>query len=349
MVDISRRKDDHLDLATSGDVGFKQTTTLFEHVRLIHDALPELSLDELDTSVTLMGKRLRAPILIAGMTGGSERAERINKELASIAEERGYAFGLGSQRAMHKHPTKAATYTVRDVAPTTLLLGNMGIVQAAQMSNEDVQKLVDDVGADALCVHLNPAMELIQDEGDRDFRGGLATLERLLKHGLRLVVKETGCGLSGHVAARVRALGVEYVDVSGAGGTSWVAVETHRASEQRRPLGEAFWEWGIPTAASVALCAPHGFRGIFATGGVGSGVEIAKAVALGASVGGIARRALQAVEAGGKAGGVAFFERIETELRATMLLTGSRNLKALAQAPRIITGELAQWLALASR
>jgi isopentenyl-diphosphate Delta-isomerase len=347
MADISRRKDDHLDLATSGDVGFKQTTTLFEHVRLLHDALPELSVDELDTSIELMGKRLRAPILIAGMTGGNDRAERINKELASIAEERGYAFGLGSQRAMHKHPGKSGTYTVRDVAPNALLLGNLGIVQAAQMSNDDVQKLVDAVGADALCVHLNPAMELVQDEGDRDFRGGLATLERFVKLGLRVVVKETGCGLSGSVASRVRALGVEYVDVSGAGGTSWVAVETHRASAERRPLGEAFWEWGIPTAASVALCAPHGFRGIFATGGIQSGLDIAKAIALGASAGGIARRALQAVEAGGRPGALAFFDRIETELRAAMLLTGSRNLKALAKAPRIITGELTQWLALA--
>lgn len=347
MTDISRRKDDHLDLATSGDVGFKQTTTLFEHVQLIHDALPELSLDEVDTSLELMGKRLRAPILIAGMTGGSDRAERINRELAAVAEERGYAFGLGSQRAMHKHPGKRATYAVRDVAPNVLLLGNLGIVQATQMSNDEVKQLVASVGADALCVHLNPAMELVQDDGDRDFRGGLATLERLLGLGLRLVVKETGCGLSGHVAARVRALGVEYVDVSGAGGTSWVAVETHRASAARRPLGEAFWEWGIPTAASVAMCAPHGFRGIFATGGISSGLDIAKAVALGASAGGIARRALQAVEAGGKAGALGFFDQIETELRSAMLLTGSRNLRALAQAPRIIRGELANWLKLA--
>ena len=346
MADISRRKDDHLDLATSGDVGFKQTTTLFEHVRLIHDALPELSVDELDTSVELMGKRLRAPILIAAMTGGSERAERINKELAAVAEERGYAFGLGSQRAMHKHPDKSATYGVRDVAPTALLLGNLGIVQAAQMSNDDVKRLVDGVGADALCVHLNPAMELVQDEGDRDFRGGLATLERLRGLGVPLVVKETGCGLSSHVAARVRALGVEYVDVSGAGGTSWVAVETHRASAARRPLGEAFWEWGIPTAASVAFCSTHGFRGIFATGGIGSGLDIAKAIALGASAGGIARKALQAVEAGGKPGALAFFDQIEAELRAAMLLTGSRNLRALAKAPRLITGELADWLKL---
>jgi isopentenyl-diphosphate delta-isomerase len=346
MADISQRKDDHLELAVSGDVGFKRTTTLFEQVRLVHDALPELAMADLDTSVELMGKRLRAPILIAAMTGGSERAERINKELALIAEERGYAFGLGSQRAMHKHPGKGGTYAVRDVAPNALVLGNLGLVQAAQMTNEEVRGLVDSVGADALCVHLNPAQELIQEEGDRDFRGGMATLSRLLELGLRVVVKETGCGLSGAVAARVRALGVEYVDVSGAGGTSWVAVETHRASEARRPLGHTFWEWGIPTAASVALCAPYGFRGIFATGGISSGLDIAKAIALGASAGGIARKALQALETGGPEGARAFFERIETELRAAMLLTGSRNLAALGRAPRLLGSELAEWLKL---
>jgi isopentenyl-diphosphate delta-isomerase len=215
------------------------------------------------------------------------------------------------------------------------------------MSTDDVKRLVDGVGADALCIHLNPAMELVQDEGDRDFRGGLGTLERLLAAGLRLVVKETGCGLSGHVARRVRGLGVEYVDVSGAGGTSWVAVETQRAAAEQKSLGQAFWEWGIPTAASVALCAPHGFRGIFATGGVSSGLQIAKAIALGASAGGIARMALQALETGGEAGALSFFDRVEAELRATMLLTGSRNLAALAKAPRLVTGELAEWLKLA--
>lgn len=346
MADISRRKDDHLDLATSGDVAFERTTTLFEHVRLVHDALPELALEAVDTSLDVMGKRLRAPILIAGMTGGSERAERINKELAAIAEQRGYAFGLGSQRAMHKHPGKGHTYAVRDVAPTALLLGNLGIVQAGQMTNAEIQGLVSAVGADALCIHLNPAMELVQDDGDRDFRGGLATLERLLGLGLTLVVKETGCGISGHVARRVRGLGVEHVDVSGAGGTSWVAVETQRASSERKPFGRTFWEWGIPTAASVALCARHGFTTLFATGGVSSGLDIAKAVALGASAGGVARKALQALETGGQAAALAFFDQLESELRAAMLLTGSPNLRALRKAQRLVTGELRDWLAL---
>ncbi|HEX6277976.1 MAG TPA: alpha-hydroxy-acid oxidizing protein, partial [Polyangiaceae bacterium] len=225
MVDIGTRKQNHLDLATTGNVGFRRTSTLFECVGLVHDALPDLDTESIDPSVTVLGKRLAAPILIAAMTGGTDRARRINRELASIAEERGYAFGLGSQRAMHRDPAALATYAVRDVAPNALVLGNIGIVQAAAMTTAEVGDLVARVGADALCVHLNPAMELVQSEGDRDFRGGVAALERLSTElGVPVVVKETGCGLSPSVAQRVRAVGIRHVDVSGAGGTSWVAV-----------------------------------------------------------------------------------------------------------------------------
>jgi isopentenyl-diphosphate delta-isomerase len=345
MADIAARKADHLDLATSGDVGFQRTTTLFECVRLVHDALPELAYDEVDLSVSVCGKRLRAPILIAAMTGGHERAERINRELASIAEERGYAFGLGSQRALYRDRSRLSTYAVRDVAPNALLLGNLGVVQAGEMSTEEVRELCGLVGADALCIHLNPAMELIQDDGDRDFKGCLATIERLnAELGLPVIAKETGSGLSPSVAERLRQVGVRHVDVSGAGGTSWVAVETHRASPARKGLGEAFWDWGIPTAASVAFCARQGFETIFATGGVKSGLDVAKALALGASVGGIARRALQALEHGGRDGAVAFFEQIEGELRTALLLTGAKDARELSRKPRVVTGELAEWL-----
>ena len=345
MSDIASRKTDHLDLATSGDVGFKKTTTLFECVRLVHDALPDLDFEAIVLGTTILGKRLRAPILIAGMTGGTERAERINRELSSIAEERGYAFGLGSQRAMLKNPASRATYLVRDLAPNALLLGNVGIVQATSMSTAQISDLVNAVGADALCVHMNPAMELIQDDGDRDFRGGLATLERLVAElGVPVVSKETGCGISRGLGERLVGIGVRHVDVSGAGGTSWVAVETHRASPERRPLGEAFWEWGIPTAASVGLIQPLGFDTVFATGGMQSGLDIAKAIALGASAGGIARTALRALESRGRAGAIEFFSAVETELRMAMLLTGSRDLTALRRAARVISGELKDWL-----
>ncbi len=345
MTDIAQRKADHLDLAEKGDVAFKQTTTLFECVRLVHDALPELALDEIDTRCEVLGKTLNAPILIAAMTGGHERAESINRELASIAEERGLAFGLGSQRAILRDRAHLKSYAVRDVAPTALILGNIGIVQASAMSSEAVAELADAVGADAMCVHLNPAMELVQQEGDRDFRHGLATLHRLIDElPLPIIVKETGCGLSTAVAARLHRIGARHVDVSGAGGTSWVAVETHRATEARKELGREFWDWGIPTAASVALVARQGFQTIFATGGVKSGVDIAKAIALGASVGGIARPVLQALASGGRAGAAELLSRVETALRTTMLLTGARRLGELHHAPRIVVGELAEWL-----
>jgi isopentenyl-diphosphate delta-isomerase len=347
MADISTRKADHLDLATSGDVGFRERTTLFECVELVHDALPELDLASVDTSTTLFGKRLAAPILIAAMTGGTDRAERINRELAAIAEERGYAFGLGSQRAMLKNPKAVTTYAVRDVAPEVLLLGNLGAVQASKLTTDQVRELCAAVGADALCIHLNPAMELIQSDGDRDFRGCLTTLERLARElPIPVIAKETGCGLSGSVAERLVAHGIRHVDVSGAGGTSWVAVEMHRAAGTGRALGETFRDWGIPTAASVLFVARRGFETIFATGGIRDGLDIAKAIALGASAAGIARSSLQALEAGGRQAALAFFDRLEAELKTAMLLVGARDLAALKRAPRLLRGELAAWATL---
>lgn len=346
---IGDRKADHLTLCAEDDVGFRGRTTLLGCVRLVHDALPDLSLADLDTSVTLLGKRLRAPLVIASMTGGTDEAGRINRELASIAEERGYGFGLGSQRAMHVRPGSGSTYRVRQLAPSTLVLGNVGVVQARAMTTSEVRVLLDDVGADALCVHLNPAMELVQPGGDRDFTQGVATIARLVRDlGLPVVVKETGCGLSPAVGRRLRDVGVAHVDVSGAGGTSWVGVETKRAEaagdDRARTLGEALWDWGVPTAASVALLAPLGFTTIVATGGIGSGLDVARALALGASAAGIARPVLRALASGGRAGAIAALEAIESELRSVMLLTGSPDVASLRRAPRVVVGELAAWI-----
>jgi len=342
--DIQRRKEDHLDLCATDEVEFRGRTTLLENVRLVHQSLPDLALDEVDTSVELYGKRLSAPIVIAGMTGGTERAGEVNKQLAGIAARRGYAFGLGSQRAMLRDPSAAPTYRVRDVAPDTLLLGNIGVVQACEMDSASVARLVQDVGADALCVHMNPAMELVQPGGDRDFRGGLETFERLVRElPVPVIAKETGAGVSAETAARLWEAGVRTVDVSGAGGTSWVGVETLRAQGADRALGEALWDWGIPTAASVHLVARKGMA-VIATGGLATGLDVARAVALGAIAGGIARHVFKALSSGGLAGAEAFLEGVERELRAVMLLTGSRTVGDLWKAPRVITGELAEWL-----
>jgi isopentenyl-diphosphate delta-isomerase len=347
---IGDRKADHLALCAEEDVGFRRGTTLLEHVRLVHDALPDMALADVDTSVTLLGKKLRAPLLIASMTGGTEEAGRINHELAAIAEERGYGFGLGSQRAMHLRAATSPTYRVRQQAPGTLILGNVGVVQARAMTTSEARVLVDEVGADALCVHCNAAMELVQPGGDRDFGQGLRTIERLVRDlGVPVVVKETGCGLAPAVGRRLRDVGVRHVDVSGAGGTSWVGVETRRAEAAgdagARALGEALWDWGVPTGASVALLAPLGFETIVATGGIGTGLDVARAIALGATAAGIARPVLRALAAGGKAAATAYLDGVEAELRAAMLLTGSRDLPTLRRAPRVVVGELAAWLA----
>ena len=349
MATITDRKADHIAICANEDVGFHGATTLLECVRLVHDALPDGHAANVDASATLFGKRLRAPIVIASMTGGTDEAGRINRELAAIAEERGYGFGLGSQRAMHVRPGSTPSFRVREFAPTALVLGNVGVVQARAMSTSEVRALADGVGADALCLHLNPAMELVQPGGDRDFSNGLDTIARLVGElGLPVIVKETGCGISPAVGRRLRSVGVAHVDVSGAGGTSWVGVETKRADAAgdriASGLGQALWDWGIPTAASVALLAPLGFETIVATGGIATGVDVARAIALGASAGGLARPVLRALSSGGRAGAAAYLEQVERELRAVMLLTRSFDTSELRRAPRVITGELRSWI-----
>jgi isopentenyl-diphosphate delta-isomerase len=343
-TDISQRKVDHLDLCSTDAVAFRNKTTLLECVRFIHQSLPDLSLDEIDLSVELLGKKLKAPIVIAAMTGGTDRAAEVNQTLASIANERGYGFGLGSQRAMQKRPDTAWTYQVRKEAPDVLLLGNVGIVQARDMDPEILIGMIEEVGADALCVHMNPAMELVQPGGDRDFRGGVETFARLVRAlPVPIIAKETGNGVSFETAQKLYSVGVRHVDVSGAGGTSWVGVETLRAEGAAKQLGELLWDWGVPTAASVHLVRKANMTAI-ATGGIRHGLDVAQAIALGATAAGIARHAFIAFTEGGRAGAEAFFDRIENELRAVMLLTGSRKVIDLQTAPKRITGDLRDWM-----
>jgi isopentenyl-diphosphate delta-isomerase len=341
---ISDRKRSHLELCEGEEVEYAGKTTLFEDVDLVHDALPELAVDQVDVSTTLLGKRLRAPLLITGMTGGTEEASAVNQGLAEIAEQHGIAFGLGSQRAMQRVPDLAWTFQVRAHAPTTLVLANLGVVQATAQSTAEVEQLVRAVGADAVCIHLNPAQELIQPGGDRDFRGGLATLRRLVAElPFPVIVKETGCGVSAHAGARLVEAGVRTVDVSGAGGTSWVKVEGLRAGAPERELAAEFADWGIPTAAALL-----GLRGsgldLIASGGVRNGLEVAKAIALGAHVAGFALPVFRAWREGGAPAAGALVGRVVAGLRTAMVLTGSRDLDALGRAPVIIGSRLRTWL-----
>jgi isopentenyl-diphosphate delta-isomerase len=343
---IQRRKDDHLDLCATDDVAFKGTTTLLECVQLVHQSLPDIDVDKIDTGVTLLGKSLRLPIVIAAMTGGTERAAEVNRDLASIAEARGLGFGLGSQRAMQRQPNTAWTYQVREWAPNTLVLGNVGVVQARELESKAIAEMVREIGADALCVHLNPAQEVVQPGGDRDFERGTETFKRLVGElPVPVVGKETGCGLSMQTALKLKAAGVRTVDTSGAGGTSWVGVETLRAEGDQAKLGNLLWDWGIPTAAAIHNCVSVGHETI-ATGGIMTGLDVVRALVLGASAAGIARPMLQAHVRGGKAEAERFVDQLESEIRAIMLLTGAANVAELRQLPRLIFGPLKQWMEL---
>jgi len=343
-LDISQRKRDHLALCAGPNVGFRDKTTLLECVELKHCALPEFHADAVDSRVTICGKRLQAPIIVAAMTGGTPEAAQINRDLARAAETLGLGFGLGSQRAMFERPETANTFAVREVAPTALVLGNLGMIQARQMSVAQVADLCGQAGVDALCIHFNPAMEIVQPGGDRDFAGGLELLSTLVAQlDLPVVAKETGCGLSRGMGQLIAQTGVTTVDVSGAGGTSWVAVEAHRVEDpDRKAVAEALWDWGIPTGASVAQLAGLGLE-VIATGGLRTGLDVARAVALGAHAGGLAAPVLRAQRQGGFEGVLEFLRRLVLTTRSIMLLTGSRTVADLQRADKIVTEPLRSW------
>ena len=342
-TEVAQRKQEHLDLCAGADVEAR-ASTLLEDVQLLHEALPELSVAEIDTGIELFGRRLAAPVYVSGMTGGTPRAGEINRALAAAAQKANLAFGLGSQRAMWTDPDSAASYRVRDVAPDIALFGNVGAVQAREVGPAAVAELVEAVHADALCVHLNAAQELVQDAGDRDFRGctdAIAALVETLP--VPVIVKETGCGLSPRTLERLRAAGVEWVDAAGAGGTSWPGVEALRGSERQRALGGILREWGIPSAASTVFARRAGFATL-ASGGIRDALDVVRALALGARAAGLALPFLKAHEAGGPAAVTALAQDLVEGVRALMLLTGVSRPEQLERVPRVIGPRLRAWI-----
>jgi isopentenyl-diphosphate delta-isomerase len=338
-LSINQRKADHIRINLEENVNFPNLTTGLEHFRFTHQALPELDLDEVDTSVRLFGKRLTAPILISSMTGGTEQAQAINRTLAAAAQQHGLAMGLGSQRAGIERSEITATFRVRDVAPDVLLFANLGAVQFNYgYGVEECRRAVDMVKADALILHLNPLQEVLQPEGDVNWRGLLGKIEQICRTlGAPVIVKEVGWGISEQTARRLIEAGVSAIDVAGAGGTSWSQVEMHRAPTERlRRLAAAFGDWGIPTAESL-LAVRHACETLqrtdmtlFASGGIRSGQDIAKCVALGADLVGLAspflKRAVDSVEAV-----IEEMELLTTELRIAMFCSGAANVEQLRQ------------------
>lgn len=350
----SRRKDEHLDLARTRRVEPPGTAPGWTDVTLVHEALPEVDLDEIDLSVRFLGRRLALPLVIAAMTGGHEGAAEINATLAAAAERHGLAMGLGSQRVALRDPGLAGTYAVaREHAPTAFLIGNIGAAQLIEqpggppLSPADARRAVEMIRADALAVHLNFLEECVQPEGDRRSRGCAAAIRDLAGGlGVPVIAKETGAGMSRDTAVRLRDLGAAALDVGGAGGTSFAVIERMRAQRQGdgrgAGLGESLAGWGVPTAVSVAGAAGAGLP-VIATGGVRGGLDAAKALALGATAVGVARPLLVAA-AEGAAAVDAWIEQFREELRAVLMLTGCTRPADLRLRPRVVHGETRHWL-----
>ena len=325
------RKADHIRINLEENVRSGRNTGL-ERYRLVHQALPELDLAAVDLRTRLFGHELQAPLLISSMTGGTPEAGIINHRLAEAAQETGVAMGLGSQRAAFEHPESIPTFQVRESAPDILLFANLGAVQLNYgYGVDECRRAVEMVAADALFLHLNALQEALQPEGETNFSGLLDKIEAVCRAlEVPVVVKEVGWGISGETARRLADAGVAAVDVAGAGGTSWAQVEMHRAETPAQArLAAAFADWGIPTAEAVIQvrrAVPE--LPVFASGGLRSGLDVAKTLALGASLGGLAgpllRAAAQSTEAV-----IQTLHEIRHEIQIAMFATGSARLADL--------------------
>ncbi|GFE69226.1 type 2 isopentenyl-diphosphate Delta-isomerase [Chroococcus sp. FPU101] len=300
MSNTQIRKDDHLRICLEDDVQFHQTTNGLEKYRFTHCCLPELDLKEVDISTTFFGKTLNAPLLISSMTGGTARAKEINYRLATIAQTHKLAMGVGSQRVLVEKPEVADTFAVRSFAPDALIFANLGAVQLNYAYDlEQCLRIVELLEADALILHFNPLQECIQPNGDTNFKGLFDKINNLCsKISVPVIAKEVGNGISQKMAQKLLEAGVKAIDVAGAGGTSWAKVESERSqySLQRR-LGETFGDWGIPTAECIVqIRQQFPTVPLIASGGLRNGLEVAKVIALGADLAGLALPFLQAAD-----------------------------------------------------
>ena len=337
------RKVEHLRICSTQDVQFREKKPGFDDVELMYTALPEKRLkDEIDTRTTFLGHKFSAPLMVSGMTGGTAMARPINRDIAVVCEELGIGMGLGSQRRMLEKPALLDTYYVRDVAPSIFLAGNLGATQARDYPLEKIEKMLQDVGADALAIHLNPGQEAVQPEGEPDFKGCLKTIDLLSRKLSKPVyVKEVGHGISLETARLLAKTKIKAVDVAGAGGTSWIGVDSLRGKKE---LGETFWDFGVPTVAAL-LETRQAWKGpIIASGGIRHGLDIVKAVVMGADLGELAQPVIKAHAEGGREGVKKLLSRLVEEIRVGMFMVGAKNVKELKGKKFVVTGYTKDWL-----
>ena len=329
-----KRKKEHLEICLDTASVTSGSGTGLDRYRLVHNALPELDLDEIELGATFLGKRLKAPMLISSMTGGFDLARKVNRNLAAAAQKLGIAMGVGSQRVAIEEASAAASFLVRDLAPDILLLGNLGAVQLNYgYGIEQCRRAVAMIGADGLILHLNVLQEAVQPEGNRNFKGLTAKIAAICRElNVPVVAKEVGNGISVDVAKRLSGAGVKAIDVAGRGGTSWSAVEAQRAAQLGKAADRTFTDWGIPTEealVSVRQALPE--IQLIASGGIRTGVDIAKSIALGADIAAFGQPLLAAaLESSAKV--VEFISGVLHELKVSMFCVGARDLHALRSA-----------------
>ena len=345
---IKQRKKEGIVIPLTRNVQAKESSTYLEYVRLIHNALPEIDFDSVETNQKFLSHHFKAPIIIDSMTGGTPEATKINSRLSLAAEKFGLGMGLGSQRAGLLSSELAETYSIaRSNAPNAFLVANIGGAQLSKgLKIKDIKNMIEMIEADALVVHLNPLQELIQPEGEPKYKGVLSKIKEICTNfDIPIIVKEVGAGISMEVAKRLQSAGVSAINVAGSGGTSWAGVEKLRAEtahdSNKINLGELFWDWGIPTAVSLIEVRKSVRIPVIASGGIRNGLEIAKCIALGANMCGMAfpflRHASKSLESLYE-----FTNMILIELRGAMFLVGSKNINQLGKSRFIVTGELAK-------
>jgi len=338
-----KRKSEHIRICLEKKAQAKTVTAGFEDVKFVHRALPEINCEDINLSTSFLKKTFAAPLIVGAMTGGTEEAVEINRNIAMAVERLGLGMGLGSQRAAIENFTLEKTFSVaRKAAPNAFLVANIGGVQLVHgYGVQEVRKIVEMIDADAVAIHLNALQEAVQPEGQTSFKGVLAKIGEVAgKIDQPVIVKETGAGISAEDAEALKNVGVAAIDVGGVGGTSFAAVEYYRGE---KVLGEVFWDWGIPTAVSVVEVVQSTKLPVIASGGVRTGLDIAKALTLGANLASITQPVLEAA--------VKCSEDTErlllgliNELRNVLFLVGAKNVAGLVNVPLVICNETAEWL-----
>jgi isopentenyl-diphosphate delta-isomerase len=345
-----KRKADHIRISLSQNIQARKATTGFEDIHFVHKTLPEIDKQKIELSTAVFGHKFSAPLIVGAITGGTPEATKINATIAEAVEELGLGMGVGSQRAAIEDKRLEKTFKIaRKKAPTAFLIANIGGVQLAHgYGLTEAKKAVEMIEADALAIHLNPLQEAVQPEGQTNFKGVLEKIGEIAKElDKPVIAKETGAGITAEEAKKLETVGVEGIDVSGAGGTSFAAVEHYRAKGRgnsfRCTLSDAFWDWGIPTAISLVEVSQAVTVPVIASGGIRDGVDVAKALALGASLASLSQPALKAAVKGVKETEDALSLLIDG-LRNGMFLVGGDSVQSLRETPLVITGKTAEWL-----